>query len=62
MVPPPLAEEWRGRVTVTGTRDTVALPINLRRHIAHALDEAFAEITEADYRDVIDHINGLFHI
>ncbi|XP_053882088.1 E3 ubiquitin-protein ligase Mdm2 isoform X4 [Malaclemys terrapin pileata] len=62
MVPPPLAAQWSRHVSLAGTRTMVALPINLRKRIAHVLDETFEEITEADYRDVINYINALFRI
>nr|XP_048712539.1 uncharacterized protein LOC125639466 [Caretta caretta] len=62
MVPPPLKAQWRRHVSLTGTRTTVALPRNLRKCIAQVLDETFEEITEADYRDVREHINALFCI
>ncbi|EMP28335.1 hypothetical protein UY3_14567 [Chelonia mydas] len=62
MVPPPLIAQWHGHVSLTGTRTTVALPRNLSKCIAQVLDETFEEITEADYRDVKEHINTLFRI
>ncbi|EMP32978.1 hypothetical protein UY3_09890 [Chelonia mydas] len=62
MVPPLLTAQWRGQVSLTGTRTTVALPRNLRKRNAQVLDETFEEITEADYRDVREHINALFRI
>ncbi|EMP38800.1 hypothetical protein UY3_04119 [Chelonia mydas] len=37
-------------------------PKELRKGIAQLLHETFEEIIEADYRDVREHINALFHI
>ncbi|EMP39283.1 hypothetical protein UY3_03524 [Chelonia mydas] len=62
MVPPPLMAQWHRQVSLTGSWITVALPRNLRKRIAQGLDETFEEITEADYRDVREHINILFRI
>ncbi|EMP26737.1 Sec1 family domain-containing protein 1 [Chelonia mydas] len=62
VVPPPVTAQWRGHVSLNGTRSTVALPRHLRKRIAQLLHETFEEITEADYRDVREHINVLFRI
>ncbi|EMP38159.1 hypothetical protein UY3_04649 [Chelonia mydas] len=62
MVLPTLTAQWRGHVSLTGTRTTVTHPRNLHKRIAQVLDETSEEFTEADYRNVREQVNALFCI